>query len=82
MFQKQTSENVSEDVLCFFRLAKMSAETASLEFVANGIAMNEIKKEGMFVASEKLSTAPTSGSANTAARTVPRSNNKRALIQV
>lgn len=79
---KQTSENVREEVRCFFLLAKIIAETASLEFVANGIAMKEMKKEGILVASEKLSTASTSGSANMAAITVPRSTSKMALKQV
>lgn len=52
--KKQTSENVSDKVRCFFRLAKIIAETASLELVAKGIAMKERKKEGICVASEKL----------------------------
>lgn len=45
-----TSEKVKEEVFCFFLLAKIMAETASLEFVANGIAIKDIKKEGMLVA--------------------------------
>lgn len=52
--KKQTSENVSDKVRCFFRRAKIIAETASLELVAKGIAMKERKKEGICVASEKL----------------------------
>lgn len=77
--QRQTSEKVKEVVLCFFLLAKMIAETASLEFVAKGIAINEMKKEGMFVALEKLVTESTSGSANAAAIMVPVSNINAAL---
>lgn len=57
----------------------MIAETASLEFVAKGIAINEMKKEGMFVALEKLVTESTSGSANAAAIMVPTSNINAAL---
>jgi hypothetical protein len=44
-----TSENVSDKVCCFFRLANITAETASLEFVGKGIAMKEMKNEGIFV---------------------------------
>jgi hypothetical protein len=57
----------------------MIAETASLELVAMGIAMNEMKNEGILVAFEKLCTASTSGSANAAAIAVPRSKSKMAL---
>ena len=62
-----SSENVSDADFVFFLVAKMIADTASLEFVARGRAINEMKKEGMLVASEKLFTASTSGSAKTAA---------------
>lgn len=75
----QTSENVKEAVLIFFLLAKIIADTASLELVARGSAMNEIKKVGMLVASEKLSTTSTSGSANAAAIAAPTSNINMAL---
>jgi hypothetical protein len=75
----RTSEKVSEKVLCFFLLVKMIAETASLELVARGRAMKEIKKDGMCVASEKLWTASTSGSANAAAMAAPKSRNPTAL---
>ena len=44
----------------------MIKEKASLELVAKGIAINEMKKEGIFVALEKLVTEPTRGSANAA----------------
>jgi hypothetical protein len=44
---------VREQVLCFFLLAKMMAETTSLELVASGRAMKEMKKDGMRVALEK-----------------------------
>ena len=74
-----TSEKVREQVLCFFLLAKMMAETASLELVASGRAMNEMKKDGMCVALEKLWTASTSGSANAAAMAAPRRRNPTAL---
>lgn len=47
-----------------------------------GSAMNEMKKEGMLVAVEKLSTASTRGSANTAAITVPSNNSSTALKDV
>jgi len=76
---RHTSENVSDRVRCFFRLANMIAETASLELVAKGIAMNEMKNEGMLVAFEKPCTASTSGSANAAAIAVPRSKSEMAL---
>ena len=49
--------------------------------VAKGSAINEMKKDGMLVASEKLSTASTNGSANAAAMTVPRSSNNTALMK-
>jgi hypothetical protein len=74
----RTSEKVSEQVLCFFLLVKMIAETASLELVARGRAMKEIK-DGMCVALEKLWTASTSGSANAAAMAAPKSRNPTAL---
>jgi hypothetical protein len=79
---RHTSEKVRDKVRCFFRLAKIIAETASLELVAKGIAMKEMKKEGIFVALEKLWTASTSGSANAAAIAVPRSKRAMALKQV
>nr|GMC70231.1 hypothetical protein TEA_007235 [Ipomoea batatas] len=60
----------------------MIAETASLELVANGSATNEMKKEGIFVAVEKLSTASTRGSANAAAMAVPSNKSEAALIEV
>ena len=74
----QTSEYVSAAVLIFFRLAKIRAETISLE-QAKGRMTNETKKEGILVAVEKLSTASTRGSANTAATAVPNSNITTAL---
>jgi hypothetical protein len=74
-----TSEKVREQVLCFFLLAKMMAETASLELVASGRAMNEMKKDGMCVALEKLWTVSTSGSANAAAMAAPRRRNPTAF---
>lgn len=77
-----TSENVRDKVRCFFRLAKIMAETASLELVAKGIAMKEMKKDGILVALEKLCTASTSGSANAAAIAVPRSKSEMALKHV
>lgn len=80
--RKQTSENVNDADLNFFRLAKIIADTASLELVASGSATNETKKEGMVVALEKLLTASTRGSANTAAMTVPSNSNKTALVAV
>lgn len=67
----QTSEYVSEAVLCFFRLAKMIADTASPELVANGNTTKEMKKDGMLVASEKLSTASIRGFAKILTITVP-----------
>ena len=60
----------------------MIADTASLELVAKGSTINEMKKEGMLVASEKLSTASTKGSANAAAMRVPTNNKHAALIEV
>ena len=80
--RKHTSENVNEAVLTFLRLAKMIADTASLELVANGRAINEMKKVGILVASEKLSTASTRGSANAAAITAPANNIIAALKDV
>lgn len=80
--EKETSENVNEAVLFFLRLAKMIADTASLELVAKGRAMNEMKNEGMLVASEKLSTASTRGSANAAAIMVPNNSISTALNDV
>lgn len=77
--QIQTSENVKEAVLNFFLLAKIIADTDSLELVARGSAMNEMKKVGMLVASEKLSTTSTRGSANAAAIAVPTININTAL---
>lgn len=60
----------------------MIAETASLELVANGRAMNEMKKVGILVALEKLSTASTKGSAKAAAMAVPSNKYNTALIEV
>lgn len=60
----------------------MIADTDSLELVTKGSTINEMKKEGMLVASEKLSTASTKGSAKAAARRVPPNSNKAALIEV
>lgn len=60
----------------------MIAETASLELVAKGNAMNEMKKEGILVAVEKLPTASTRGSANAAAIIAPSNKNKTAFIVV
>lgn len=76
----RTSEKVREQVRCFFLLAKMMAETASLELVASGRAMNEMKKDGMWVALEKLWTVSTSGSANAAAIAAPRTRSATALV--
>ena len=80
MSEKQTSENVKEAVLCFFLVAKIMADTASLELVARGSAINEMKKVGMLVAVEKLSTASTRGSANAAAIAAPNNNNNVAFM--
>lgn len=80
--EKQTSENVNEAVLIFLRLAKIIADTASLELVAKGKAINEMKNEGILVASEKLSTASTRGSANAAAIMVPINSIRTALKDV
>lgn len=74
-----TSENVKEADLNFFLLANITAETASLELVANGNATNEMKNLGIFVAREKLSTASTKGSANAAAIMDPSSKSSAAL---
>jgi hypothetical protein len=60
----------------------MIADTASLELVANGRAINEMKKVGILVASEKLSTASTRGSAKAAAITAPANNISDALKDV
>uniref|UniRef100_A0A7C9AGV5 Uncharacterized protein n=1 Tax=Opuntia streptacantha TaxID=393608 RepID=A0A7C9AGV5_OPUST len=76
------SENVSDAEFLLFLLAKMIADTASLEFVARGKAMNEMKNEGIPVASEKLLTESTSGSAKTAVTTVPRTKNNIAFMVV
>lgn len=73
LWEKQTSENVRDAVVFCFLWAKMIAETASLELVAKGIAINETKKEGILVALEKFSTASIRGSAKAAAMTVPSS---------
>lgn len=62
------------------RLAKIIAETASLELVANGRAINEIKNAGMLVALEKLCTTSTKGSAKAAAMAVPSIKKSIALI--
>lgn len=74
-----SSEKVSEAVLCLFLLANIIAETASLEFVAKGRAIKEMKKVGIPEAPEKLSTASTSGSANAPATIVPTTNNNTAF---
>ena len=57
----------------------MIADTASLELVARGSAMNEMKNVGMLVASEKLSTASTRGSANAAAIAAPSNSSETAF---
>lgn len=80
--KKQTSENVSEAVCLLSRLAKIIADTASLEFVARGRKMKEMKKAGILVASEKLSTTSTRGSANAAAIRAPSINRSTALMEV
>lgn len=80
--KKLTSENVNDAVLCFLRVAKIMADTASLELVANGNAINEMKNDGILVAVEKLSTASTSGSANAAAIKVPSSSISTALKEI
>lgn len=82
VWRKITSENVKEADLSFFLLANMMAETASLELVANGRAMNDMKKVGIFVAVEKFWTESTRGSANAAAMRVPRSNRSAAFTVV
>lgn len=79
---KQTSENVRDADRNFFLLANIIADTASLELVAKGRAMNDMKKEGMLVALEKLSTASTRGSANAAAITAPSNNSSTAFMVV
>ena len=79
--KKQTSEKVNEVDLSLFRVAKIIADTAILE-LAKGRAINEMKKVGMLVASEKLLTASTKGSANAAAMRVPSSSSNTALIVV
>lgn len=80
--EKQTSENVNDAVLFVLRLAKMIADTDSLELVAKGNAINEMKNVGILVASEKLSTASTRGSANAAAIMVPTKSISTALTEV
>lgn len=82
MEEEQTSEKVREADLSFFPLANIIADTASLELVASGRAINEMKKEGMLVALEKLLTASTKGSANAAAMPAPSNNSSTALIVV
>lgn len=79
---KRTSEKVNEAVLIFLREAKMMAETASLELVAKGKAMKEMKKDGIPVAAEKLLTVSTKGSANAAAMEAPNSSSKAALVMI
>ena len=64
------------------RLANIIADTASLELVNKGSTMNEMKKAGILVASEKLSTASTRGSAKQTAMIVPSNNNSTALMVV
>ena len=76
---QETSEKVKEEVFLVFLPAKMIADTASLELVAKGMAMKEMKKEGMLVAAEKLSTASTRGSANTTAIPAPRRRRETAF---
>lgn len=82
LMKKQTSEKVKDEDLSFFLLANITADTASLALVARGRAMNDIKKGGILVALEKLSTESTRGSAKTAARTVPRVNSITAFMVV
>lgn len=60
----------------------MMAETASLELVAKGKAMKEMKKDGIPVAAEKLLTVSTKGSANAAAMAAPNSSNRAALMVI
>lgn len=74
----QTAEYVNDEVLDLFRLANISADTASLD-VAKGRMMKATNKEGMFEAVEKLSTASTRGSEHTAATMVPISSIDTAL---
>lgn len=71
-------EYVNDEVLDLFRLANISADTASLD-VAKGRMMKATNKEGMFEAVEKLSTASTRGSEHTAATMVPISSIDTAL---
>jgi len=52
-------------------LAKMSEEMASLELVARGVAMKEMKKGEMPEALEKPPMASTKGSAKMAATAAP-----------
>jgi hypothetical protein len=74
-----TSEKEREQVLRFFLLAVMVMETASLD-LTSGRAMKETKKEGMCMASEKLWTTSTRGSANAAAMAAPNSRSPTALV--
>ncbi|KAJ8633255.1 hypothetical protein MRB53_026591 [Persea americana] len=57
-----------------FKPERFPEDPASLELVAKGIMINEMKKEGTFVALQKLVTKSIRGSANAAAITVPGSN--------
>lgn len=77
-----SSEKVKEAVLIFLRDAKMMADTASLELVAKGKAMKEMKKDGIPVAAEKLLTVSTKGSANAAAMAAPNSSSRAALMVI
>jgi len=54
-----------------FLLAKMREEIASLELVAKGVAMKEMKKGEIPEALEKPLMASTRGSAKTAATAAP-----------
>lgn len=60
----------------------MMADTASLELVAKGKAMKEMKKDGIPVAAEKLLTVSTKGSANAAAMAAPNSSSRAALMVI
>ena len=78
----RTSIKVDEVVSLFRLLAEIITDTASLELVARGRTMKEMKKVGMLVVSEKLSTALIRGSANTAAIIAPSSRRSIAMMVV
>lgn len=65
-----------------FFLAKMREEIASLEFVAKGVAMKEMKKGEIPDALEKPSIASTKGSAKMAASAAPAIRKQIAFVIV